>query len=102
VFVANNVMTIGALRALDELDARVPRDISVIGFDDLSFASLLRPPLTVVRRPDVEQGASAARLLLNRIGAEPGADAVTLTLPVELVVRGSTAEPPHESAADHG
>lgn len=102
VFIANNLMTIGALRALDELNARVPDDISVIGFDDLSFASLLRPPLTVVRRPEVEQGASAARLLLERIGAEPGAPAVTLTLPVELVVRGSTAGPPRESAADHG
>ncbi|KHK96204.1 hypothetical protein LK09_16365 [Microbacterium mangrovi] len=102
VFVANNLMTIGALRALDELQVRVPADISVVGFDDLSFAPLLRPPLTVVRRPEVEQGATAARLLLDRIGAEPGADPVILTLPVELVVRGSTAGPPRERAAHHG
>ncbi len=102
VFVANNLMTLGALRALDELGAVVPDDISVIGFDDLSFATLLRPPLTVVRRPEVEQGASAARLLLERIDGEPGPGPVTVTLPVELVARGSTAQPPAESTDGHG
>ena len=91
VFIANNLMTIGALNALSDLKVQVPRDISVIGFDDLSFAALLNPPLTAIRRPDIEQGASAARLLLGRILDGDESAPQSVTLPVELVVRGSTS-----------
>lgn len=91
VFVANNLMTIGALNALHDIGVDVPRDVSVIGFDDLSFAALLDPPLTAIRRPDIEQGATAARLLLSRILDNPDAEPQSVTLPVELIVRGSTA-----------
>ena len=91
VFIANNLMTIGALNALSGLKVRVPRDVSVVGFDDLSFAPLLNPPLTAIRRPDIEQGASAARLLLRRILDGDESAPQSVTLPVELVVRGSTS-----------
>jgi Transcriptional regulators len=91
VFIANNLMTIGALNALSDLEVQVPRDVSVIGFDDLSFAALLNPPLTAIRRPDIEQGASAARLLLGRILDGDESAPQSVTLPVELVVRGSTS-----------
>ncbi|HKT55645.1 MAG TPA: LacI family DNA-binding transcriptional regulator [Microbacterium sp.] len=102
VFAANNVMTLGALRALDEVGARVPDDISVVGFDDLSFATLLRPPLTVVRRPEVEQGAAAARLLLDRVDGDTGSPPVSVTLAVELVVRGSTGVARPDDGIDRG
>jgi Transcriptional regulators len=99
VFVANNLMTIGALSALHGRSVMVPRDISIVGFDDLSFAPLLNPPLTVIRRPDVEQGATSARLLLERLDREVDeggeGESRRITLPVELVVRGSTAPPAH-------
>jgi len=91
VFIANNLMTIGALRALNDLRVSVPNEISVVGFDDLSFASLLNPPLTVIRRPEVEQGSKAAQLLLARISGSVADESQSVTLPVELVVRGSTA-----------
>jgi LacI family transcriptional regulator len=98
VFVANNLMTIGALKFLHESGVRVPQDISIVGFDDVSLAGLLNPPLTVIRRPDIEQGARAARLILARLEqengpamAEPASERITL--PVHLVVRGSTAAP---------
>ena len=91
VFIANNLMTIGALNALHDLQVDVPGDISVIGFDDLSFAALLNPPLTAIRHPDVEQGATAARLLLARVLRSGDAKPRSVTFPVELVVRGSTA-----------
>jgi LacI family transcriptional regulator len=98
VFVANNLMTIGAPNALHDLGVRVPDDISIVGFDDLALAGLLNPPLTVIRRPDIEQGAASARLLLARLEQEPeSAESLTrshrITLPVQLVVRGSTAAP---------
>lgn len=99
VFVANNLMTTGALTALMEMGVRVPSDLSVVGFDDLPLAALLDPPLTVVSRPDVDQGAAAARLLVERLGEQgqpsPAAHPTqSLVLPVELVVRGSTAAAP--------
>lgn len=94
VFVANNLMSIGALRLLNDRHISVPDAISVVGFDDLSFAPLLNPPLTVIRRPDVLQGATAARLLLRRLQAKPGEGLPPerLSLPVELVIRGSTSQ----------
>ncbi|KGJ81129.1 hypothetical protein GY21_01855 [Cryobacterium roopkundense] len=93
VFVANNLMAIGALKALNDLGVRVPEDVSVISFDDLSFASLLNPPLTVIGRDEREQGRIAARLLLRRLTGDPAAPAEKVTVPVELVIRRSTSSP---------
>ncbi|MGH3424469.1 MAG: LacI family DNA-binding transcriptional regulator [Nocardioidaceae bacterium] len=90
VFVANNLMTIGALKALRALSVRMPDDISVLGFDDLSLAPLLDPPLTVVNRPEVEQGAEAARLLVRRLAGDDDGPPRHTVLPVELLVRSST------------
>jgi DNA-binding LacI/PurR family transcriptional regulator len=92
VFAANNLMTVGLLRALHDLGLRIPADVSVVGFDDHLLADLLDPPLTVVDRPTENQGAVAARMLLARLieGAErPGR---TVRLETRLVVRSSTAE----------
>jgi LacI family transcriptional regulator len=91
VFVHNDVMAVGALKALHERGLRLPADCSVVGCDDLSFAGYLVPPLTTVRIPFQETGERAATLLLDRIGGKriPTRD----LLPVELVVRGSTSPP---------
>jgi LacI family transcriptional regulator len=95
VFVANNLMAIGALRLLNDRQIPVPGAVSIVGFDDLSLAPLLNPPLSVIRRPDVLQGSTAARLLLRRLLAKPGEEILPerLSLPVELVIRGSTSRP---------
>lgn len=94
IVVANNLMTFGALHALQIAGTRVPADVSVIGFDDHALAPLLQPPLTVIRRDEEAQGAYAAELLLRRIsGDAPETGHQALTLPVELVVRESTARP---------
>ena len=74
VFVANNVMTIGALHALQAAGVRVPDEVSIIGFDDHPFAGLLAPPLTVVDRPMEEQGRVAMHLLLDRINGRVDSD----------------------------
>jgi LacI family transcriptional regulator len=92
VFVHNDVMAIGALKALHERGRRVPADCSLVSCDDLSFAAYLVPPLTTVRIPFADTGQLAATLLLRRIAGEPIED--RYLLPVELIVRDSTA-PPH-------
>lgn len=95
IFVHNNLMTIGALRAVRDMGLRIPDQVSVIGFDDHEFANLLTPPLTVVNRPMAEQGTLAMRLLLNRLAAPSETQARHLVLETNLTIRQScTAVPP--------
>ncbi|HEX6359342.1 LacI family DNA-binding transcriptional regulator [Actinophytocola sp.] len=91
VFVHNDTMAMGALKALHERGLRLPTDCSVVGCDDLSFAGYLVPALTTVRVPFQETGERAAMLLVDRIGGKriPARN----LLPVELVVRESTCPP---------
>lgn len=70
----------------------VPRDLSVVGFDDIPMAALWEPPLTTIRMPMRDMGAGTFRRLLERM-ERPGLPAMKMALPVELVVRGSTAPP---------
>ena len=67
VFVANDLMTLGAYEAIRAQGLRVPRDVAVVGFDDAPWAEWLHPPLTTVAQPAYELGAMAARLLLERM-----------------------------------
>jgi LacI family transcriptional regulator len=92
VFCANNLMSIGALRLLRDRAVAIPDEVSLVGFDDLDLSELLNPPLTVVDRPTFALGSSAAELLRSRL-ATPDREQQHLTLPVQLVVRGSTAPP---------
>lgn len=96
VFAANNLMSIGALRAFDTLGVTTPDELSFVGFDDLKLAGLLKPSLTVVSRPTEEQGALAMRLLLDRLSGKDDMPARRIVLDTQLTVRGSTAAP-HES-----
>jgi LacI family transcriptional regulator len=91
IFVANNMMTVGALRALHDIGVRVPDELSIVGFDDLQLAALLLPPLTVVDRPMEEQGALAMRLLLRRLRETQDSAPRRIVLETKLLVRGSTA-----------
>ena len=92
VFCANNLMTIGALRLLKDRGVVIPDEVSIVGFDDLDLSELLNPPLTVINRATFTLGSSAADLLRARL-ATPDREQHHLTLPVELVVRGSTTKP---------
>jgi LacI family transcriptional regulator len=93
IFVANNLMTIGALRALHEVGVRVPEQLSVVGFDDLDVGDLLAPPLTVVDRPMEEQGVLAMRLLLSRLDRTFDGAARRIVLDTRLLARGSCSRP---------
>jgi LacI family transcriptional regulator len=92
IFAANDLSAFGVLAALREAGLRVPRDVSVVGFDDLPAAAHVQPPLTTVRQPLREMGGAAVRSLLARIAGEPAAGAVTL--PTALVIRESTTRAP--------
>lgn len=88
VFVASDLMGIGALRALREVGRRVPDDVAVVGFDDAPLAGYSDPPLTTIRQPVELLGQEMVRLLLHRL-AEPHGEPNTVILPTELVVRSS-------------
>lgn len=90
VFVANNLMTVGALQASKDLGIRIPDALSIIGFDDHSFADLLEPPLTVIDRPTEIQGAIATRLLLARMSGDGSRTGRAIRLEPKLIVRSST------------
>jgi LacI family transcriptional regulator len=93
VFATNDVVAIGAWRTLLELGLRIPEDVSLVGFDDIEMSGLLLPPLTTVRQDKAALGREAARLLLALVAGEPPAGQGAITIPPELVRRGSTAAP---------
>ncbi len=92
VFAANDLIAIGMLQRLRGMGARVPRDLSIVGFNDIPLAGLLEPALTTVRVPQLEMGVVGAHLLIDRLAGRPVGD-VRRTLPTELVIRASSAAP---------
>ncbi len=87
---ANDLIAIGVLRALRARGRIVPDEIAVTGFDDVGFAEVSDPPLTTIRQPVSELGRAAAELLTARIDADEHRPPRHITLPAELVQRGST------------
>ena len=94
VLAMSDAMAIGVLQAARHLRLRIPRDLSVVGFDDLPIARFSDPPLTTVHQPGRRKGEEAARLLLDELGSRPGSPAQHRMLRTRLVVRRSTAAPP--------
>lgn len=97
VVAANDMMALGALAELREAGLSVPRDISVVGFDDISFAALSNPPLTTVSLPREELGRRAVEALLSTI-AHPEQRGTEAVITTRLVVRDSTAPASREAA----
>ena len=90
IFAYNDIMAIGALRALHEHGLRVPEDFSLVGFDDIAQASFTCPALTTVYLPKYEMGQLGAELLISLIEKKKPDASVLAPLDVELVVREST------------
>ena len=88
VFAAADMMAIGAMRAVQAAGLRVPADVAVVGFDDIEIAPLLNPALTTIRQDKVGLGLAASRAIVEQI-ENPDVTPPVLTLPVELIVRGS-------------
>ena len=93
VFTHNDVLAVGAMRAIADADLRVPEDISVVGYDDTASSSYLNPTLTTVKFPVAEMGRQAGQIILQLAQEEASVPTQTLLLPVELMIRASTAPP---------
>lgn len=92
IFCTNNMMALGALAAIQEIGLACPEEISLLGFDDFYWATLLRPRLTVVRQPAREVGMIAARMLIDHIEGRPSIPTPAL-LATQLIVRDSCCPP---------
>ena len=95
IFASNDVMAMGVMDAIREKGLQIPEDISVIGFDDIPQAMLVRPALTTVRQPLEKMGRAATQMLLDMLG-NPGKKKERFELPTELIVRDS-CQPPRTS-----
>lgn len=94
IFARNDFTAIGAMRAAHTLGMRVPHDVAIAGFDNIPLAAFTTPPLTTVAQPITEQGATAAKFLLNRITAISPRASKKVSMECKLIVRGSTVAEP--------
>jgi len=92
LFVANHPMTLGALHAARACALRVPRDLSLVAFDDTSWATFLDPPLTTISQPTDQLGMAAAELLIDRVEERYTGAARTVVLQPQLMNRASIAQ----------
>jgi LacI family transcriptional regulator len=92
VVAGNDMIALGCYDVLRANGVDCPADVSVVGFNDMPFVDKFTPPLTTVRLPNRALGEEGAALLLDRMAGQ-ATTAKTITLPVTLVVRGSTAPP---------
>lgn len=92
IFCFNDEMAMGVLETARRRGVRVPEQLSVVGFDDIRFSRHIDPPLTTVAQPMREIGEGCVRLLLEILRGQ-NLDPVSVTLPHELTIRGSTAPP---------
>lgn len=93
IFCFSDEMAVGALAACRARGLACPKDVSIIGFDDIRYARYLDPPLTTIRQPMTAIGQTAVKLLLATIGGG-STEPQFVTLGHELVVRGSTGPAP--------
>lgn len=92
IFAANDLMAIGVMHALRERGVEIPRDIAVVGFDDISAARLVTPSLTTVAQFQWSMGERAAQTLMERLRGEKTGPGSALEMPFELIQRGSTTK----------
>jgi len=98
IFAMNDRMALGAIGKARELGLYVPNDLSVVGFDDIPLTSVIDPPLTTIRQFPAEMGKIATQHLFAMITNEIE-HFESVVIPIELVIRGSTAIPAHKDSA---
>ena len=91
IICGNDVLAAGALLAARQMGIAVPARVSVVGFDDIELASLVYPPLTTVRVPQVEMGHITARLLLDLVAGHT--DRRSVLLQAEIILRALLGPP---------
>lgn len=88
LFTGNNLITLGALETIHKRKIQIPKEIAILGFDDMFWSSSLNPPLTTVRQPAYEIGKRAGELLIQRI-TDPQRPCIQMILNAELMIRSS-------------
>lgn len=89
LFIANNVLTMGAMGYIQERQLRVPEELAIIGFDDYDWTKITTPPLTVIRQPSYELGEKAAEIIIGRINDKRVGKYEEYRLATSLVMRSS-------------
>lgn len=88
IFVANNLMSMGALAFLNEQRVKIPEELAVIGFDDYDWTKISVPPLSVIKQPAFDMGRKAAEVLIDRIN-NPTKRFKEYRMSAEFIIRGS-------------
>jgi DNA-binding LacI/PurR family transcriptional regulator len=91
IFAANNILAEATLLVVADLDLRVPRDLSLVAFDDVQWMAMVSPPVTAVRQPVADLARGAAELMLRRLREETQGPPSTIVFRTELLERGSVA-----------
>jgi LacI family transcriptional regulator len=100
IYVANHLMTVGLLKAVDEMGLKCPEDFGLVSFDDYPWLGVFRPRLTTVELPKHQLGSEAAELLIQRIGGNHGKPVLKKLLP-ELRIRESCGFAQYVSNGQH-
>jgi LacI family transcriptional regulator len=96
IFASNDVMAMGAMDAVRTRGLRIPEDVSIMGFDDIPQAEVVRPALSTVRQPLRDMGAIATQMLIEKL-KDPEKEMTRIELPTELIVRASTMPPKNKA-----
>ena len=99
IFAANNILAEASLMVLAELDLKVPRDMSLVAFDDVQWMGMVNPPVTAVRQPVADMARGAAELMLRRLREDGEQQPSTIVFRTELLERGSVAQARKTKAA---
>ena len=89
IFVCNNMMNLGCIKALIEESIRIPEDIALVGFDEIEMLNVLGMKISVVSRPTTEMGKVAMEMLLYRLNNEEDKQTKRITLSPKLILKGS-------------
>lgn len=87
VFCYNDLVAVGVLMACRDLGLRVPKELSIVGYDDVDLARYVTPPLTTVHQPKLRLGELAMQMLLDTLEGRPVSNQL---LPVDLIIRETT------------
>jgi LacI family transcriptional regulator len=89
IFAATDMMAVGAYKALQSAGLRIPKDVSVVGYDDIDLASYLHPPLTTIKQPIQEMSMAAAQLAIRYLKGQSTSEEVVREFSPSLVIRES-------------
>ena len=88
IICSNDHMAIGALTEAKKANIRIPKDLSIMGFDDINISALIDPPLSTVKQPLFDMGFAASEILFKKI-QDPDAPPIHKIFPIELIIRKS-------------